>query len=38
MKKFCEKVLWLEYGVLKEYGEAEEVLKNMTVSLRNTQK
>jgi teichoic acid transport system ATP-binding protein len=28
MKQFCEKVLWLEYGVLKEYGDATEVLKN----------
>ena len=28
MKQFCEKVLWLEYGVVKEFGPAEEVLKN----------
>jgi len=26
MRQFCEKVLWLEYGVLKEYGDAKEVL------------
>ncbi|MBM7551697.1 teichoic acids export ABC transporter ATP-binding subunit TagH [Thalassobacillus pellis] len=26
MKKFCEKVLWLEYGGVKEFGPAEEVL------------
>ena len=26
MKQFCDKVLWLEYGVLKEYGDATEVL------------
>ncbi|WP_173915592.1 teichoic acids export ABC transporter ATP-binding subunit TagH [Halobacillus sp. Marseille-Q1614] len=26
MKKFCEKVLWLEYGEVKEYGPAKEVL------------
>lgn len=28
MKKFCEKILWLEYGTLKEYGPAEKVLSN----------
>ena len=28
MKKFCEKVLWLEYGVVREFGEANKVLKN----------
>ena len=26
IKKFCNKVLWLEYGRLKEYGEATELL------------
>jgi teichoic acid transport system ATP-binding protein len=26
VKKFCQKVLWLEYGVVKEYGPASEVL------------
>src|SRR5699024_10600657 len=26
MKQFCEKVLWLEYGMVKEYGDAEEIL------------
>ena len=28
MKQFCEKVLWLEYGVVKEFGEAKVVLEN----------
>jgi len=27
MKQFCDKVLWLEYGVLKEFGDADVVLK-----------
>ena len=27
MKQFCDKVLWLEYGVLREYGDADIVLK-----------
>ncbi|OHX49750.1 teichoic acid export protein ATP-binding subunit [Planococcus salinarum] len=26
MRKFCEKILWLEFGVVKEYGPASEVL------------
>jgi len=26
MKKFCEKILWLEYGMVKDYGTTEEVL------------
>ena len=28
MKQFCEKVVWLEYGVVKEFGPAEKVLKS----------
>lgn len=28
MKQFCDKVLWLEYGVVREFGPAQEVLKN----------
>lgn len=27
MKQFCDKVLWLEFGTVKEYGPASEVLK-----------
>ncbi|GGP07947.1 teichoic acids export ATP-binding protein TagH [Oceanobacillus neutriphilus] len=26
MKEFCEKILWLEYGVVKDYGTTDEVL------------
>lgn len=26
MKAFCEKILWLEYGMVKEYGPVEEVM------------
>ncbi|MDU3408969.1 teichoic acids export ABC transporter ATP-binding subunit TagH [Clostridium sp.] len=26
IKQFCNKVMWLEYGVLREYGSIEEVL------------
>ena len=28
IKEFCNKALWLEYGVLKQYGTVEEVLPN----------
>lgn len=26
MKKFCEKILWLEYGMVKDFGTVEEVM------------
>ncbi|MCF6410121.1 teichoic acids export ABC transporter ATP-binding subunit TagH [Pseudalkalibacillus salsuginis] len=26
MKKFCEKILWLEFGVVKEFGPVDEVM------------
>lgn len=26
MKRFCEKVLWLEYGMVKDFGTVEEIL------------
>ncbi|GEN86924.1 teichoic acids export ABC transporter ATP-binding subunit TagH [Oceanobacillus sojae] len=26
MKEFCEKILWLEYGVVKDYGNTEDVI------------
>ncbi|MCP8617485.1 teichoic acids export ABC transporter ATP-binding subunit TagH [Salirhabdus salicampi] len=26
MKKFCEKILWLEFGQVKDYGTVEEIL------------
>lgn len=28
MKKFCEQIIWLEFGTVKEYGKASEVLKH----------
>lgn len=26
MKQFCEKILWLEYGMVKDYGSVDEVI------------
>jgi len=26
MKKFCEKILWLEFGMVKAYGPVDEVI------------
>src|SRR5699024_6877229 len=26
MKKFCEKILWLEFGKVKDFGSTEEVI------------
>jgi teichoic acid transport system ATP-binding protein len=37
MKKFCEQILWLEFGVVKEYGKASEVLKNYESFLKEYQ-
>src|SRR5699024_4360350 len=28
MKQFCEKILWLEYGMVKEFGPVDEVIPN----------
>ncbi|HSI68375.1 MAG TPA: teichoic acids export ABC transporter ATP-binding subunit TagH [Planococcus sp. (in: firmicutes)] len=28
MKKFCQKIVWLEFGKVKEYGDAAEVLQH----------
>ncbi|MFD2131546.1 ABC transporter ATP-binding protein [Pseudogracilibacillus auburnensis] len=30
MKSFCEKVIWMHYGQIKEFGNADGVLKNYT--------
>ena len=38
MKQFCDKVLWLEYGVLKEYGHADAVLKEYDAFLKITRR
>ncbi|BAM48154.1 MULTISPECIES: teichoic acids export ABC transporter ATP-binding subunit TagH [Bacilli] len=34
MRQFCDKILWLEYGKIKEYGEADKVLKNYEAFLK----
>src|SRR5690625_1150616 len=26
MRRFCDKILWLEFGMVKEYGDVNEVL------------
>lgn len=38
MKKFCEKVLWLEYGMVKDFGPVEEVLPKYEEFLKNFKK
>ncbi|NMA84180.1 MAG: teichoic acids export ABC transporter ATP-binding subunit TagH [Epulopiscium sp.] len=38
MKEFCDKVLWLEFGKVKEYGPTEEVIKNYQLFLKEYKK
>lgn len=38
MKQFCEKILWLEYGEVKDYGTVDEVLPNYEYFLKQWQK
>jgi teichoic acid transport system ATP-binding protein len=38
IKKFCEKVLWLEYGKVREFGPADDVLKGYTEYLKEYKK
>ncbi|HHU19105.1 MAG TPA: teichoic acids export ABC transporter ATP-binding subunit TagH [Bacilli bacterium] len=38
VKEFCDKVLWLEYGKVKEYGPTEEVAKNYELFLKKYKK
>lgn len=38
MKEFCDKILWLEYGRVKEYGAVEEVLPKYEAFLREFKK
>ncbi|SEP75419.1 teichoic acid transport system ATP-binding protein [Virgibacillus subterraneus] len=38
MKKFCEKILWLEYGMVKEYGPVEEVMPKYEAFLKDFKK
>ena len=34
VREFCDKVLWLEYGKVKEYGPTEEVINNYQTFLK----
>lgn len=38
MTKFCDKILWLEYGMVKDYGPVEEVIKKYRAFLRKWKK
>lgn len=38
MKQFCEKILWLEYGEVKDFGPVDEILPNYEYFLKQWQK
>ncbi|MBS4200646.1 teichoic acids export ABC transporter ATP-binding subunit TagH [Bacillus sp. FJAT-49732] len=38
MKNFCEKILWLEYGMVREYGSVEEILPKYEMFLKKYKK
>lgn len=38
MKKFCESILWLEFGMIREYGSVEEVIPKYERFLNKWQK
>ena len=38
MKQFCEKILWLEYGMVKGFGTVEEVIPKYEEFLKQYQK
>jgi len=38
MKDFCEKVLWLEYGMVKDFGPVEEIMPKYQKFLRKWKK
>src|SRR5699024_12537259 len=38
MKKFCEKVLWLEFGLVKDFGTVREVIPKYEKFLREWQR
>lgn len=38
MKKFCEKILWLEFGMVKEYGDVDDVIPKYEAFLTRWQK
>lgn len=33
MKRFCDKILWLEFGTVKEYGDVDKVMPNYELFL-----
>ena len=37
MKEFCDKILWLEYGMIKEYGPVGEVMPKYEAFIKNWQ-
>ena len=38
MRKFCDRIVWLEYGTIREIGETEEVLKHYDEFMKDYQK
>ncbi|GAA0604829.1 teichoic acids export ABC transporter ATP-binding subunit TagH [Virgibacillus siamensis] len=38
MKRFCQKILWLEYGMVKEFGPVEEVMPKYEEFIKNFKK
>src|SRR5699024_3405266 len=38
MKKFCEKILWLEFGKVKDFGSTEKVIPKYEAFLKKWQK
>lgn len=38
MRKFCDRIVWLEYGTIREIGETEEVLKHYDAFMKDYQK
>lgn len=38
MKKFCQKILWLEYGTVKDFGSVEDVIPRYEAFLQRWQK
>ncbi|WBX81948.1 teichoic acids export ABC transporter ATP-binding subunit TagH [Virgibacillus salarius] len=38
MKKFCEKIVWLEYGMVKDFGTVDEVLPKYEAFLKEWKK
>ncbi|MCW1928801.1 teichoic acids export ABC transporter ATP-binding subunit TagH [Bhargavaea beijingensis] len=38
MRKFCDRIVWLEYGTIREIGETEEVLKHYEAFMKDYQK